>query len=246
MLATHAIIALTVLTAGPAHHTIRLVAPGADPAAGILVNHTMGASPMTPADAGKPALVVAHGLNPFHPFAHFAVAERYGEINGARYGNALNVLGWDWNGCTGSGLLRHERQDSPVAHGRRLAHALLAQGLDPARIHILGQSTGCVVAASAARQIACQTGQPIARLTLLDPLSADHVLIFGDLAVATAASRVEHYWVPGLSGFGKPAADPRVLNYQLNGPRGALGLVNPTRTDHLHAVRWHITHVPPW
>jgi hypothetical protein len=246
MLVPRAVIALMALTAGPQHHAIRLVEPGADPARGVLVNHTNGTRPDRPPWPSRPTLVVVHGLNPFHPIAHFAIAERYGEINGARYSDAINVLGWDWNGCTGSGLLHRERQETPVAQGRLLADALLAQGLDPARIHLLGQSTGCIVAASAAYHLAGLTGQPVARLTLLDPLTADHLLIFQALAVASAASRVEHYWVPGLSGFGRPAAYPGILNYRLDGPRGPLGLANPTRTDHLHAVRWHLMHVPPW
>ena len=54
---------------------------------------------------------------------------------------------------------------------------------------------------------------------------------------------VDHYWAPGLSGFGRPAEFPGVRDQAVFGPRRALGLLRPFHTDHLHTVRWHIRQI---
>jgi hypothetical protein len=221
--------------AGPA----RLTAVGRDPARGELVNLTIGfARGDAPAPA-RPTVVVVHGLNPFHPVLHFTIAERYAEAIHARHGGAVNVLGWDWNAATMHGLRAGTNARHAVEQGRRLASALLASGADPAGLHLVGQSTGCVVATAAARALTAG-GRPPSRLTLIDPAGAEHGILFGELAAATAAAHVDHAWMPGPSGAGHAGAPAPAHETRLRPSSGVLGFALPGRADHFNAVRWHI------
>jgi hypothetical protein len=235
-----AAMATLVLGAGPSSRMVRLTQWGTDPAPGILVNLTAGARPFDPPDPARPLLVVIHGLNPLHPAMRFTVAQRYAEVIAARYGDAFNVLAWDWNGVTGHDLRVAAAQRRALAQGYRLAEALLALRVAPEQLQLVGQSAGCLVAATAARRIVERTGRMPGRLTMIDPAAPDHPWIFGRLAAGSAASAVTHYWVPGPSGFGKPAPYPGVTDAAVPGPNGWRGLVNPFRSDHLNAVRWHV------
>jgi hypothetical protein len=228
--------------AGPA----RLTAFGPDLARGELVNLTAGSARSDPPAPGRPTVVVVHGLNPLHPLLHLVMAERYAEALGARHGGAVNVLGWDWNAATIRGLRAETNARHAVAQGRRLAGALLASGVDPAGLHLVGQSTGSVVVVAAARALA-DAGRPPSRLTLLDPAGAEHGILFGELAAATAARHVDHAWMPGLSGAGRPAPTPAgpLHETRLRPTTRALGLIFPGRADHFNAVRWHIGRVAP-
>jgi hypothetical protein len=232
---------LAATTASPAYDAdLRLLAWGPSPARGRLVNVTLGARPNDPIDPARPTLVVVHGANPFHPALHYAIAERYAEALGAVYGTGVNVVGWDWNADT----LRHlwlprRNLDHVVWQGQQLAASLRATGLDPRRLHLIGQSSGSLAAASAARSMA-NAGQPPARLTLLDPARLYHDLLFGTLGAGTAAAVVDHYWVESPSAFGAEAPYAGVHNIRLAGSSGVLGLIRPFRSDHLAAVRWHI------
>lgn len=220
-----------------------LMAWGPSASRGRLVNVTIGAGPMTSIHPVLPTVVVAHGANPFHRALRYAIAERYAEAFGARYGPAVQVLAWDWNADT----LRHLPLAKPnidhVAHqGQLLASAIIAAGVDSSRLHLIGQSSGCVVVTAAARSLT-NGGRPPARLTVLDPARIYHDLVFVTLGAGSAASRVDHVWVDGMSAFGMDAPYPGVRNTRLDGTRGVLGLVRPMHSDHFASVRWHIGQV---
>ena len=223
---------------------IRLFERGRSQATGILVNRTVGQVPGTLPDPSRPTLVVVHGLNPMHPWVRTVVAERYAESLAAQKGNSTNVLAWDWNAAAPLGVTFEADQHRAIDQGNRLAEALVRSGLDPGSIHLIGQSTGCTVAAIATRHYYDLTGgRRIGELTLLDPVGFSHAFIFDKQAVGSVAGRVNHFWVPGASGFGKPAQRPGVADLEVRGPRQWRGWINPFKSDHMHAVRWHIGQV---
>ena len=192
--------------------------------------------------------MIVHGSNPFHPLLHLEVAQRYGEAIGERWGDRLNVLGWDWNGDTLRGVRPARNQELAVLQGQWLAEALLRAGLSPERLHLIGHSSGCVVAASAARRLVERTGCQVHRLTLLDPVGWQNRLIFDDLSAGTMARTVEHYWMVGPTGFGSPAFYPNVRDQAFLGPAGWSGLLGLERSDHMHLLRWHLGQLSrsPW
>jgi pimeloyl-ACP methyl ester carboxylesterase len=193
-------------------------------------------------------VVVVHGINPLHPLVHLEVAQRYSEEIGARWGAGLNVLGWDWNGNTMHGPGRFRNQALAEGHGRALGEALLKAGVAPEGLHLVGHSSGSVVAVAAARTIIERTGRRVDRLTLLDPQAQQHPLIFVTLQAGEAARVVEHFWVTGPSGFGAQAPYPNVRDQAVAGPSGWTGFLIPHRLDHIELVRWHITQLAsdPW
>ncbi|MBX6312596.1 MAG: hypothetical protein IRY99_06705 [Isosphaeraceae bacterium] len=209
-------------------------------ARGVLVNLTAGSAPEAAIDPARPTVVVVHGVNVFAPLLRFALAERYAEVIARRHGAGVNVLGWDWNAATLAGLRPSVNHRHAIDQGHALAAALYRLGVEPAHLHFIAQSTGCLVSAAAARDLLSWTGRPVARLTLLDPITWHHPLIFEQLGASSCARLVEHYWAPGPSGFGREAPYPGVLNTRVDGPHGLLGLIRPLHTDHLHAVRWHL------
>ena len=161
---------------------MRLAAIGPSPARGLLVNRTVGSRPFDPVDPGRPAVIVVHGLNPFHPVIHFTMGARYGETLGRRYGNSVQVFEWDWNAVTTTGLLSGLSANERFCEeqGRLLAAPLIASQIDPSLVSFVGQSSGVIVSVSASRAIAGRYGRPVARLTMLDPYHAQHDLIFSE------------------------------------------------------------------
>ena len=87
----------TALPIVPPEPAARFLAPGPDDAPGVLINCTVGAATLRAPDPSRPTVVIVHGINPYHPFMHIEMAQRYGEAIGACWGSDLNVLGWDWN-----------------------------------------------------------------------------------------------------------------------------------------------------
>lgn len=245
MAATFVLLALCGL-GDPAHDAIRLLDWGPSRARGRLVDITMGARRDDPANTARPTLVVVHGLNPVHPLMRFTIAERYAEAVAARHGDSIRVLAWDWNSASRPALSVAVTHQRAINQGRRLAAELLRHGLHPASIQLVGQSTGCLVVAAAAQSLTSQTGSRVAAVVLCDPVAAEQRLIFGSLELARSATWVEHYWVPGPSGFGRPApvSASNVHERAIPGPRRWRGLLRPAHTDHLHAVRWHLSVAP--
>src|SRR4051794_16448206 len=153
MLATHAVVVVAAVAAVAGHGERRrpLVVGGGDPARGVLVNHTPGVPPFAPPDPSRPTIVFVHGFNPMPRTVHFAMAECLADALAKRpNAPAFNLLAWDWNAATFEGLSVRRNVDASVQQGHRLASALMAAGLPPSRIHLIGHSAGSLVATSAA------------------------------------------------------------------------------------------------
>jgi hypothetical protein len=224
----------------PPQPAMRLMAHGADDAPGVLINCTVGVPPFAAPDPSRISVVIVHGINPYHPFMHIEMAQRYGEAIGAVWGSNVNVLGWDWNASTMLGPFPARNAALAERQGRLMADALLRAGLAPEKLHLVGQSSGCIVAASAARVIADSRGRLIDRLTLLDPRTGHHTMVFETLRAGSAARIVDHLWATGPSGFGSNAPYANVRNVAVIGPSGWTGFLSPGSLDHMQLVQWHI------
>jgi len=226
------------LTAGD--HRPGLVLRGGDPGRGLLVNVTAGARPFDPPDPGRPTVVFIHGFNPAHRIVHFGMAEQLAASIARRGGPPSNVLGWDWNAATFDSLRPGVNSENAVRQGHALAASLLASGLDPARTHLIGQSAGGMVATSAAWVFAARQGRPVAQLTLLDPATFYHEVIFERLNAGALAPLVENYWSPGPSAFGREVRLPGVRDVRIDGRAPISGVLCPLRSDHLSLVTWYL------
>jgi alpha-beta hydrolase superfamily lysophospholipase len=230
---------LLAALACPAGHP-RLIERGGDPAPGLLVNETPGARPFDPVDPSRPTLVVVHGVNLTPRLIHFPVARRTAEAFTRRGGRPPNVFAWDWNGAARISPSPAVNDANAVDQGRRLAAALIAAGLPPERVHLIGQSSGAIVAASAAACLRAATGRAVAQITLLDPATLYHDVVFDRLAVGACAARVENVWAPGATGFGRAVGHAGVVNVRVDAPTAWLTAVDPNHSAHLHAARWYI------
>jgi pimeloyl-ACP methyl ester carboxylesterase len=207
--------------------------PGGDPAPGLLVNVTAGCRPFDAPDPAKPAVVFIHGWNPAGRAFHFTIAQQLSAAIARRGEPPCNVLAWDWNGATVAGLHARDNRGAAVEQGRRLASALMASGLPAGRVQIIGHSLGCIVAASAARNLRDATGGAVARLTLLDPATVYHDYVFDRFTPGAICARVEHYWAPGATGFSREVNQGGVLNFRVDPP-------HPLRFAHWNVATWYI------
>ncbi len=220
-----------------------LIRRGGDPARGLLVNCSPGARPFDPLDLSRPTVVFVHGFNPLPRVVHFEMAQRFAESLARRRGPALNLMNWDWNAGTFESLSPGANSEAAVRQGHALTRALVEAGVDPARVHLIGHSAGGMVVASAARDFALGRGRPVAQLTLLDPATFYHRIIFERLEAGSLAPVVENYWCPGPSAYGREVALAGVRNYRVDGPASFAGVVCPLRSDHLYLVRWYLATV---
>ena len=216
-----------------------LLRAGGSPARGLLVNRSPGRRPFDPPDPSLPTLVFVHGINPLPHLVHFTMAERLADALVRRGGPRCNVLAWDWNAATVESLRASTNSEAAVRQGLPLASALWATGIDPARIHLIGHSSGGMVAASAARVLARGFGRPVAQLTLLEPASFHHAILFERLEAGSLAPIVENYWAPGPSAYGREVLLPGVCSYRVDGPASYAGVLCPLRSDHLYIVQWY-------
>lgn len=212
------------------------------PAPGFLVNLSPGARPFDAPDRSRPTVVFIHGFNPTPGAVRFTMAERLAEAIARRGGPPRNVLAWDWNAATYVGLSVRTNHENNISQGRLLADAIRAHGLSPAHTHLIGQSSGSIVAASASRALA-ETGQPVAQLTLLDPAAFYHHVVFDRLGAGSAAGRVENYWAPGPGGFGREVNAAGVRNHRVDDAASHLGALYPPRSAHFNLVRWYLVTV---
>jgi pimeloyl-ACP methyl ester carboxylesterase len=233
-------LAATFLAGGPSVPPLKLVEFQSDLAPGVLVNVTTGARPFDPPDPTRPAVVLIHGLNPTPRIVRISEAQRLAEAVARRGGPPVNMLGWDWNGDTMVGLAPRANQEHAVHHGQMLAGALLAAGIPPERIHLIGHSSGAIVATAAARVRRDATGRPVAQVTLLDPATLYHDMVFQRLSVGTSARVVHHFWAPGPSGLSKPVGLAGVTDVRVDVGGGWRGVVDPLRSAHLNTASWYI------
>jgi pimeloyl-ACP methyl ester carboxylesterase len=217
------------------------VAFGGDASRGVLVNLSPGCQPGAPAVAGRPTVVFIHGFNPLPRTVHFTMFEQVAGAIARRGGPALNVFGWDWNAATFVSLVPRANGDAAVAQGRALAVALLRAGALPARTHLIGHSSGTIVAASAARTLAFEYGQPVAQLTLLEPATSYHDVVFERLAAGTTARRVENYWSPDRGALGRAAPYPGVENIRVDRQPRSPAPILARLSSHLYVAEWYIT-----
>ena len=157
---------------------------GRDRSAGVLLNLTSGARPFDPINRACPTVVVTHGLNPMAPLFRFAMAERYAEAIGTRYGAGVNVLSWNWNGVTMRSLLPGANNADALAQGWALGAALVRAGVDPARAPPGRPEFGMPGGGRRGASALAAHGRRVARLTLLDPIGSQHSLIFDHLGAA--------------------------------------------------------------
>ena len=239
-MSAHALLLMAVAAVAGSLDKTGFVEFQADPSPGLLINTTAGMRPFDPPDPTRPAVIMIHGLNPTPWLVRIPEAERLGEAVGRRGGPPINVLGWDWNGDTYASVRMKPNQAHAVDHGRMLARAILAAGIPPEHVHLIGHSTGAIVAASAARALQEATGRPVAQVTLLDPATPYHDLVFNRIAVGRQARVVHHFWAPGPSGFSQPVGSPGVTDIRVDVPGGWYGLVNLLQSSHLNTARWYV------
>ena len=213
---------------------------GSDPGRGLLVNRTLGTRPFDPPDPGRATLVFVQGFNPAPRIVHFEMATRFAESL-ARRGTVCNVLEWDWNAATFDSWSPRTNSNKSVEQGRMLADALARSGVDPARIHLVGHSAGGMVVASAAQVFAIHWRRPVAQLTLLDPATYYHAVIFRQLRAGSLAPLVENYWTASPSAYGNEVRLPGVRDYHVTGHSYYYGVVRPLRSDHVSIVTWYLT-----
>jgi pimeloyl-ACP methyl ester carboxylesterase len=213
---------------------------GGNAAKGVLVNLSPGMRRGDGAVAGRPTVVFIHGFNPLPRAVHFTMSEQVAGSLARRVGPAYNVFAWDWNAATFLSLDPRVNNEGAVAQGRALAAALQRAGALPARTHLIGHSSGSIVAASAARSLSVDHGRPVAHLTLLEPAAAYHPLVFVRLTAGVLARRVENYWSPDPSAYGRAVASPGVENIRIDGPQPLVGVIRPLRSSHMYVVYWYL------
>jgi pimeloyl-ACP methyl ester carboxylesterase len=214
---------------------------GGDPSQGVLVNLSAGARPGDLPVAGRPTVVFIHGFNPLPRTVHFTMADQMAAALVQRVGPGFNVLGWNWNGATFTSLSPRANNDSAVVQGHALAARLQRLGIPGARLHLIGHSSGSIVAAAAARSFALRFGQPVTQVTLLEPAAGYHPLVFDRLSAGSYARRVENYWSPDASAYGQETPAPGVQNIRVDRvPRASPG-TPLRRSSHFYVVEWYIS-----
>lgn len=213
---------------------------GSDPARGLLINRTTGMRPFDPIDPARPTVVFVAGFNPAPRLVHFEMAIRLAESL-SRRGTACNVLEWDWNAATCDSWNPRVNSINSVAQGRLLAESLMKAGVNPAQTQLIGHSAGGMVVTSAASVLATGWGQPVAQLTLLDPATFYHKVIFQQLRAGSLAPLVENYWTSSPSAYGNEVRLAGVRDYHVTGRSFYYGVVCPVRSDHVSIVTWYLT-----
>ena len=224
---------------GGCGHRAPMVVLGGDPSRGLLINHTVGVRPFDPPDPNRPTVVFVHGFNPAPRLVHFTMAERLADAIARRGRPPINVLGWDWNAATFDSPRPSVNSQNAVRQGSALASAIARSGIDPARVHLIGHSAGGMVATSAAWVFARNFGRPVAQLTLIDPATFYHQVIFERLGAGSLAPLVENYWTPGPSAYGNEVRFAGVRDIRVEGRAPLTGVVCPLRSDHLSLVDWY-------
>ncbi len=240
MTSAYALVLLVSATLSAEAPRAKMLRFGGNPSRGILRNCSAGARPFDPPDPSRPTVVFVHGFNPAPHIVHFTMAERFAESLARRGGPPFNLLAWEWNAATFDDPRPRVNSANAVRQGQALALNLRQAGIDPARTHLIGHSAGGMVVTSAAHVFAKSQGRPVAQLTLLDPATFYHEVIFERLEAGALAPRVENYWSPGPSAYGKEVQLAGVLNYRVVGTASYGGVIFPLRSDHISIVGWYL------
>jgi hypothetical protein len=224
-----------LLSSGCAFNT-PVLQRGANERMGVLLNCSCGAHVCDPIDPGKPTIVLTHGWNPLPNRIRCTFGPSSAAALKCRCGDSYNILSWDWNAvrvpALGEGPIPTGKQQ-----GRLMAAALRNRGIDPARTQIISHSLGNVAAAQAA---ACLSDLGcFAQITLLDPPESMHETIFDELCLTAHAHCVENYWAPGVAGYGAHVSGRGVHNYIVRGPHPVIGIVDLSRSSHVHVMEWY-------
>jgi hypothetical protein len=224
-----------LLTTGCAFNT-PVLQKGASDRMGVLLNYSCGAHPCDAIDPCKPTIVLTHGWNPLPNKIRSTFGPACASALKCRCGDSYNLLSWDWNAvrvpAMGEGPIPTGKDQ-----GRKLAAALRARGVDPARTQMIAHSLGTVAVAQTAvcmSDLGC-----FAQITLLDPPTSMHETIFDELCVTHHARCVENYWAPGVAGYGDHVSKPGVQNYIVRGPHPVIGIVDLSRSSHLNVMLWY-------
>lgn len=196
-----------------------------------------------PFEPARATMVVTHGFNPFAWAGQWTLMQGYALAVHERFASRFNVAGWDWNAATLVSFDTTMNAANAVEQGERLADALRAADVEPARTHMIAHSLGCVLAASAAKRLheSAPSGARLRQVTFLDAVAQQHALIFDQLDAAAHADRVENYWAAAPGGFGQPAADPSVFNERfVSGATLLGGRFDPTQLDHVRILSWYL------
>jgi pimeloyl-ACP methyl ester carboxylesterase len=191
-------------------------------------------------DPKRPVIVLVHGFNPFPRLVRFDLLAAAGARGCMADPCGAQVVAWDWNADTRPTLSPPANTRNAVCHGVRLARALAEAGATPCLTHLVAHSLGCVVVAATAREWVAMTGEPVGRVTLLEPLAGQHALIFDHLGIAQSACFVEHRWSPGPSGYGRASGTPGVWDRRVVGPTPLWGVLSPAHSSHVYVLRAYL------
>ncbi|HMO86811.1 MAG TPA: hypothetical protein PKC18_18020 [Lacipirellulaceae bacterium] len=229
------VLAAISLTAGCAFNT-PVLQRGGNGRTGVLLNYSCGAHPCDPIDPCKPTIVLTHGWNPLPNRIRCTFGPSGAAAIRSRCGDAYNILSWDWNAVRvpafGEGPIPTGKDQ-----GRMMAAALRARGVDPSRTQMVAHSLGTVAVAQAAYCLS-DLG-PMAQVTLLDPPTSMHETIFAELCLTAHSRCVENYWAPGISGYGAHVDRPGVQNFVVRGPHPVVGIIDLSRSSHVHVMEWY-------
>ncbi len=211
---------------------------GGSPYQGRLLNLSCGARAWDPADPGKPTVVLTHGWNPLPKLIRTTLGEAGAGSIHRRFGDDVNVFSWDWNAVRISALKDDPAEISKL-QGIQLARALHLRGVSADQTHMIGHSLGAIVVSRASRTLCHLQGKRTRQVTLLDPPSMFHELIFDELCPTKHAERVENYWAPGVSGYGAAVARAGVCNYSVRGDHPIIGIVDLSVSNHVETMAWY-------
>ena len=206
---------------------------------GRLINLSHQALADDPIDRSKPTIVVTHGWNPASLLVRYVMMQNYAAAICQRLGDRCNVLGWDWNSATVHGFTRRSNSGNANRRGRHLAEALIRIDIDRANTQLIGFSFGANLVASAAHALWEDRREPIAQLTLLDPLEDQHETIFGQFRAMETARIVENYWSGKPSGLGAIADYEDLYQREVPVRNPWLAKILVTFSAHLRVPVWY-------
>ena len=140
---------------------------------GCLQRYVCNPASPAPFDPNKLTIVCTHGFNPFSRRIRLTTPHAYARAICNRCGDQVNVFSYDWNADTLASLRGKVNARHAMCKGQQLAMELRRMGVRPEKTWLIGHSLGALLMSSAANELG--RNQPIARLTLLDPVRVQHL-----------------------------------------------------------------------